>query len=126
MPPRLRQERGVGKTIRFVICFANGYHVGSWSGLKRKGKAAHAMTSDYKNDDIDRVKREEEQRGKRRPPPDEEKLKEQRDREREHKILLRSMDRQQIEKAIRALGLKPGMPEYEELVQAWRQYQKSL
>jgi hypothetical protein len=84
------------------------------------------MESDYKDDDIDRVKREEEQRGRRRPPPDEEKLKEQREREREHKIMLRSMDRQQFEKAILALGLKPGIPEYEELVQAWRQYQKGL
>jgi hypothetical protein len=84
------------------------------------------MASDYKDDDIERIRREDEQRGKRRPPPDEGKLKEQREREREHKILLRSMDRQQFEKAIRALGLKPGMPEYEELVQAWRQYQKGL
>lgn len=80
------------------------------------------MASDYKDDDIDRVKREEEQRGKRRPPPDEDKLRARREMEKRYRDILQAMTWKEVTDA---LGLKPGTPEHDDLYRTWREYQQA-
>ena len=79
------------------------------------------MTSDYKDDDINRVKREEEQRGKRRPLPDEDKLKAQREIEKQWRDILQAMTWKEVTDR---LGLKPGTPEHDDLYRTWREFQQ--
>ena len=75
--------------------------------------------------DLKRVMQEEQARGTKRRIPDEEKLEERRELTKGYKTLLRSMDWEQFDKAIRALGLQPGTPEYDQIVETWREYQRS-
>ncbi len=79
------------------------------------------MASENKDDDIERVRREEEQRGKRRPPPDEGKLKSRREREKQWQDILQTMTWKEVTDA---LGLRPGMPEYDDLYRTWCEYQQ--
>jgi hypothetical protein len=81
------------------------------------------MASDYKGDDIDDLRREEERRGKRGAPSDKEKLKQQHQRERDSKELLRSMNWKQVERVLAGGGITPGTPEYEKIASTWRAYQ---
>ncbi|MBI4400112.1 MAG: hypothetical protein HY581_00585 [Nitrospirae bacterium] len=79
------------------------------------------MVADDKRDDIDRVRREEEQRGKRRPPPDKDKLKSIREQKKQWRDILQAMTWKEVTDA---LGLQPGMPEYDDFYQTWREYQQ--
>jgi len=80
------------------------------------------MASDYKDDDIGRLRREDEQRGKRRPPPDQDKLKARREMEEQYRDILQAMTWKEVTDR---LGLQPGTPEHDDLYQAWREFQQS-
>lgn len=80
------------------------------------------MASDYKDDEIDQLRREEEQRGKRRSLPDQDKVKARRQREKQYRDILRAATWKEITDA---LGLKPGMPEHDDLYRTWREYQQA-
>lgn len=80
------------------------------------------MSTDKKKDEIQQVRREEEGRSK-RTPRDQDKIKAQREREAQWRAILRAM---KFDEAMRALGLRPGTPEYEEFARIWRAYQQSL
>ncbi len=80
------------------------------------------MASDYEDDDIGRVRREEEQRGKRRQPPDQDKVKARRELEKQWRDILQTMTWKEVTDA---LGLKPGTPEHDDLYRTWREYQQA-
>ena len=79
------------------------------------------MASDYKDDDIERVRREDERRGKRRPPPDQNKLKARRDLAKQWKDTLQKATWKEVTDV---LGLKPGTQEHDDLYLTWREYQQ--
>jgi len=79
------------------------------------------MASDYKDDEIDRLRREEEQRGKRRPPPNQDKLKARREIEKQYRDILQAMTWKEVTDR---LGLQPGMPEHDDLYRTWREFQQ--
>ena len=80
------------------------------------------MASDYMDDDIERLRREDEQRGKRRPPLDEDKLRVRREMEKRYRDILQAMTWKEVTDA---LGLKPGTPEHDDLYRTWREYQQA-
>ena len=80
------------------------------------------MGSRYKDEDIERLQREE--RARPSPPHDQDKIRERQELKSAMREALRNMSWRDFEKALSELGVQPGTPEHAQYQLIWRQYQQ--